>query len=452
MPRFDAMFTTRISRRSLVRGAGALGLGLAASQLLDFSTAPLLRAAAAGSESLQDIVNIAATAEQLAVTLLGGAVSQAMTGKYNRPIPDPVLSILQAARAEEQYHFEYLKAAGAQPLTSTFTIPDPALLTDYNTLFSTIVALEEAFIAAYTAAAAEFAQMNHPELVKVALQIASVEGEHRVLANYALGTRPANDLAFEYNRFATVGDAAAALQKLGFIGGSGQSVSYPGPGGIDSSMVQNTQPGGPSVSCVAPGSSGSAANPSTGAVYLPKAPKSNTPGSRYFDVTGHNLGGGFRAYWEKFGGLPIFGYPITEEMQENGLTVQYFERTRFEWHPGAWPDHYDVLLTLLGSWQAQRNGLTNTEPFKPVADNHQGVYFKETGHNVSGDFLNYWMEFGDLAVYGYPLSEPYTDQQTGLTVQYFQRQRFEWHPGAWPERFNVLLGLLGDEYLQSKRS
>ncbi len=192
--------------------------------------------------------------------------------------------------------------------------------------------------------------------------------------------------------------------------------------------------------------------PPAGAVFLPKAPKSNAPDSRYFDLTGHNLSGGFRVYWEKFGGLPIFGYPITEEMNENGMTVQYFERTRFEWHPGAWPDHYDFLLTLLGSWKAQNEGLANSDPFKPVADNHQGVYFKETGHNVSGDFLKYWGAFGDLPVYGYPLSEPYTDQKTGLTVQYFQRQRFEWHPGAWPERYNVLLGLLGDEYLQSKTS
>ncbi|HXF56339.1 MAG TPA: hypothetical protein VNO34_01945 [Actinomycetota bacterium] len=32
-------------------------------------------------------------------------------------------------------------------------------------------------------------------------------------------------------------------------------------------------------------------------------------------------------------------------------------------------------------------------------------------------------------------------------MQYFERQRFEWHPGEWPERFDVLLGRLGAQLL-----
>ena len=59
----------------------------------------------------------------------------------------------------------------------------------------------------------------------------------------------------------------------------------------------------------------------------------------YFAETGHNVCGGF----------PIFGYPLTEEFVENGLTVQYFERARFEWHPGVWPERWDVLLGRLGA-------------------------------------------------------------------------------------------------------
>ncbi|HVB64041.1 MAG TPA: ferritin-like domain-containing protein [Nitrolancea sp.] len=206
------------------------------------------------------------------------------------------------------------------------------------------------------------------------------------------------------------------------------------------------------MAIVAPFFNQASSPPPSGAVFLPKAPKIDRPDSRYFDVTGHNLSGGFRAYWEKFGGLPIFGYPITEEMQVDGMTVQYFERTRFEWHPGMYPDRYDVLLQLLGSWSAQRQNLMGTTPFQSVAAKPGSVYFKETGHNVSNGFLRYWQAFGDLPVYGYPLSEEYVDAKTGLTVQYFQRQRFEWHPGVWPERFDVLLGLLGDEYLEYSRS
>ena len=32
----------------------------------------------------------------------------------------------------------------------------------------------------------------------------------------------------------------------------------------------------------------------------------------------------FLAYWESQGGLDRFGYPISDEMPENGRTVQYF--------------------------------------------------------------------------------------------------------------------------------
>lgn len=57
----------------------------------------------------------------------------------------------------------------------------------------------------------------------------------------------------------------------------------------------------------------------------------------FYAQTGHNLCRGFRDYWQTFGGLAVYGYPITDEMQVNGLTVQWFERARFEWHPGAFP-------------------------------------------------------------------------------------------------------------------
>jgi DMSO/TMAO reductase YedYZ molybdopterin-dependent catalytic subunit len=70
-------------------------------------------------------------------------------------------------------------------------------------------------------------------------------------------------------------------------------------------------------------------------------------GCQFFDPTGHNVCGRFLNYWREHGGLTIFGYPITEEMTENGLTVQYFERARCEYHPDNDPP-YDVLLGLLG--------------------------------------------------------------------------------------------------------
>ena len=75
--------------------------------------------------------------------------------------------------------------------------------------------------------------------------------------------------------------------------------------------------------------------------------------ARFFTETGHNLSGRFREYWEQRGGLPIYGFPITEEFEEVSPTngkpyrVQYFERARFEYHPEN-PAPYDVLLGQLG--------------------------------------------------------------------------------------------------------
>jgi hypothetical protein len=258
MTNLNRLFDARVSRRTLFKGAGAAGLGLSlGSGLLGkgplLRQAGLMRAAAADDESLSDIINIAITAEALAVTLLGGVVASAQAGMYDMPFPELVVDVFNAARAEEQFHYDYLEAAGAVPLTTTFNIPDPALLTSSATLLSTVVTLETAFVAAYTAAARRFSELGHTELVKISVQTVAVEAEHRVLASYVLGTRPANNFAFYPALFSTVGEAAQALIDLGFIGGSGTAVDYPGPGEIDASNVMNTQAGaGPSVACIVP--------------------------------------------------------------------------------------------------------------------------------------------------------------------------------------------------------
>jgi N-acetyl-anhydromuramyl-L-alanine amidase AmpD len=56
--------------------------------------------------------------------------------------------------------------------------------------------------------------------------------------------------------------------------------------------------------------------------------------ARTFPATGQTVRGPFLAFWLARGGLPIFGYPLTPERREGTLTVQWFERARFELHPG----------------------------------------------------------------------------------------------------------------------
>ena len=83
----------------------------------------------------------------------------------------------------------------------------------------------------------------------------------------------------------------------------------------------------------------------------------------FFPETGHNVGPTFLGYWKKFGGLPTFGYPISELLTERNAgdgkdyQVQYFERARFEFHPEKLGTDYAVLLGQLGRERMSRVGV-----------------------------------------------------------------------------------------------
>jgi hypothetical protein len=209
---------------------------------------------------------------------------------------------------------------------------------------------------------------------------------------------------------------------------------------------------------------------------LPSAPHAqpadDNPNRIWFPETGHSVVYGFKHFWEQSGGLPVFGFPLTEEFDELNqdleeyFTVQYFERQRYEYHPEHAGTPYEVLLGRLGYEDAARRGLLDDEAFQPLeADPDEGDschFFEETGFLVCNEFLDYWqlhgLDFGDegtsfresLALFGYPISQGYfSEPGTGaepVTVQYFERARFEFHPGN-PEEHRVLLGRLGADLL-----
>lgn len=75
-------------------------------------------------------------------------------------------------------------------------------------------------------------------------------------------------------------------------------------------------------------------------------------------------------------------------------------------------------------------------------------YFADTGHNVSGDFWVYYQGVPNAAlVFGSPITEAFTDVQTGRLVQYFQRARFEFFPEN-PLGQRVQLSSLGQSVYQ----
>jgi peptide/nickel transport system substrate-binding protein len=73
----------------------------------------------------------------------------------------------------------------------------------------------------------------------------------------------------------------------------------------------------------------------------------------WFQETRHTIGGKILEYWNRYGGLQQFGFPLSEQFEEvnaadgKTYTVQYFERNRFELHPEKQAP-YEVELGLLG--------------------------------------------------------------------------------------------------------
>ena len=103
-----------------------------------------------------------------------------------------------------------------------------------------------------------------------------------------------------------------------------------------------------------------------------------------------------------------------------------------------------VLAVLLSG-----SGLAQLRPAQ--AEAAEDVFFKETGQTLSDKhrFLSYWQSHGGLAQFGYPLTPEIlevnpADQKTYI-VQWFERNRFEWHPENRGGEYEVLLGLLGKQ-------
>jgi hypothetical protein len=54
----------------------------------------------------------------------------------------------------------------------------------------------------------------------------------------------------------------------------------------------------------------------------------------------------FLNFFDKYGGVEQFGNPISEIINLNGQLVQYFEKSRFEWHPERTTGKRDTLTNL----------------------------------------------------------------------------------------------------------
>ncbi len=81
-----------------------------------------------------------------------------------------------------------------------------------------------------------------------------------------------------------------------------------------------------------------------------------------FAETPYGLCPPFRSFWNASGGLPVFGFPITQVRPEQSVTdtktyqTQWFERERLEHHPENQGTPYEVLLGLLAAEELRTRG------------------------------------------------------------------------------------------------
>jgi len=183
-------------------------------------------------------------------------------------------------------------------------------------------------------------------------------------------------------------------------------------------------------------------------------PSHAQPRERCFPETGFCVREPILSYWERNGGLAVFGYPITElrtETVEGNWTgpVQWFERDRLEDHSA---DGLGVLAGRLGATVLEMQGRPWTT-LPQVGGAPAGCrFFPETGHSLCPPFRAYWERNGGLERFGYPLSEP-ADEAIGDwrgPVQYFERRRMEHHRENAGTPYEVLLGLLGRDVLRAR--
>src|SRR5436190_15217094 len=98
-----------------------------------------------------------------------------------------------------------------------------------------------------------------------------------------------------------------------------------------------------------------------------------------------SLSGGFADFWRGHNGALLFGQPLTGELRQGALIVQWFEHARLEWHPD-YPPGQQITLGRLGAEIAGSRSFPSIAAF-PSNAGHR--YFAATGHSVQGDMLRF---------------------------------------------------------------
>jgi len=150
-----------------------------------------------------------------------------------------------------------------------------------------------------------------------------------------------------------------------------------------------------------------------------------TAAGRYFGDTGHNLKDPFLAKWQITGGRDGIGAPICEERFVDGIGVcQSFDAVTMVFDPGL-EAPWDVQSLHIPDETRRSLAPGSARTALSAAPKGSGRFFADSGHSLSGKFLDFWEDHGDLPLIGLPTSEPFLAKSIGMQTQVFERAVLE---------------------------
>jgi hypothetical protein len=244
----DQLDNQGVSRRSMLKTLG-VGGGIATLSFAGLFGADVVDAQTAGDDP-QTILNLASTAEALAVTAFHSIIT--LSSFYGNLSP-LYQNYLKSALTQEQAHYDFLVASGAKPLANKFVFPDGILESLPLYVYVTDV-LEGVFIGAYLASTRRFAELNRPDLAWTAAAVMGIEAEHKAL-NRAMGIAHAGNTGSptrEPFEPATLNQVSQAVPTLGPILTGGKAPPAAGKliEGVNFGLGPVTMPGAEAVRAV----------------------------------------------------------------------------------------------------------------------------------------------------------------------------------------------------------
>lgn len=170
---------------------------------------------------------------------------------------------------------------------------------------------------------------------------------------------------------------------------------------------------------------------------------SSSGSDQYFAQTGHNLGKPFLDVWLQFGGLDVFGAPLSELRYITDLNEshQTFETMNFRFDPDQAPGLQVLGLALEDRVVASVANDARRQPGEIVGD---GVVDPVTGFEVREPILSFWNAAGGQQLLGSPRSVAFSHDQ--VTTQVFDNAVID-----APANGTIGLHRLGTKWVQDNK-